>query len=304
MTDKTNSKDQTPANEPKPISERSAGKVLAEARKSQSKTIEDVSASLNLSAGQVRAIELDQSEGLPEETYIRGYIRSYAKLLGINPDDVLQVYAQNNGEGYPVSLGTMPTEMSRKEAGDRSSLLSFYNIGIALVVAICIGFLMYSEMIPNPFAASSTQSEQPSELIQDNSVEEGQALDFQGLDSEANEVGSQTDPDADTEEQEQGSNELSNDTAGEATATAATNPDENTIRLTFTQSSWLDVRDESNEKLAYQSYDRGDILELKSVGKMHVFIGNADGVEVQVNGEEFDVEAHREGVYAKFSIEP
>jgi len=80
MTDNTENK-KPGQEEPRAIPERSCGKVLAEARKEQGKTIEDISKSLNLSVGQVRSIELDQSEGLPETTYIRGYIRYHILVL-------------------------------------------------------------------------------------------------------------------------------------------------------------------------------------------------------------------------------
>ncbi|MBT8114012.1 MAG: DUF4115 domain-containing protein, partial [Arenicella sp.] len=49
-------------------------------------------------------------------------------------------------------------------------------------------------------------------------------------------------------------------------------------------------------------YAPGETLEVSSAGSMNVFIGNAAGVAVQLNGEEFDTAEHREGVYAKFTV--
>ncbi|MFT4630835.1 MAG: cytoskeleton protein RodZ, partial [Dinoroseobacter sp.] len=69
-----------------------SGSMLATARKKQQKTIKEIADELNLSVTQVKLIELDQTDGLPEPTYVRGYIRGYAKLLGLNPDEVLQNY--------------------------------------------------------------------------------------------------------------------------------------------------------------------------------------------------------------------
>ena len=84
-----------------------SGSLLAAERKNQQQSIEDIASELNLSIAQIRAIETDQSEGLPEATYVRGYIRSYANLLGLNPDEILKSY-QNSDWHKGSNLGDLP----------------------------------------------------------------------------------------------------------------------------------------------------------------------------------------------------
>ena len=97
---------------------------------------------------------------------------------------------------------------------------------------------------------------------------------------------------------DQVSSELSTDDRGLASA-------ENSLVLTlaFSETSWVDIRNDKDERLAYKSYVQGEDLTVESNSNLSVFIGNAAGVTVQLNGENFDLEPHKEGVYAKFVIE-
>ena len=53
-------------------------------------SIEDVAADLNLRIEVIVALEADDYSKLPERTYVRGYLRAYARLLGIHEDEVLE----------------------------------------------------------------------------------------------------------------------------------------------------------------------------------------------------------------------
>jgi len=77
---------------------------------------------------------------------------------------------------------------------------------------------------------------------------------------------------------------------------------EDQLVLNFTQTSWIDIRDQDNGRLAYKSYAPGEVLKVSNDGPMSVFIGNAEGVTVKFNGDDFGIEQYREGVYAKFIV--
>ena len=60
-------------------------------------SIEDVAADLNLRIEVIAALEADDYSKLPERTYVRGYLRSYARLLGIQEDEVLEELTEGHG---------------------------------------------------------------------------------------------------------------------------------------------------------------------------------------------------------------
>lgn len=63
-----------------------AGDQLREARELKGLTVEDVAARLRIPARYVRALEQGDSGVLPEPTFVRGYVKSYARELGLDAD--------------------------------------------------------------------------------------------------------------------------------------------------------------------------------------------------------------------------
>ena len=68
------------------------GIVLRKARREQSLSEDEVCKELGLSIGALKALEGDDLDRLPAEIYVRGYIRSYCSLLGIEEQAVLACY--------------------------------------------------------------------------------------------------------------------------------------------------------------------------------------------------------------------
>ena len=72
---------------PEPII--SAGKILAEKRMEWEMTVQDVASHLNLGADTIEALEADDYDRLPGTTFVKGYIRSYAKLLKMDVENLM-----------------------------------------------------------------------------------------------------------------------------------------------------------------------------------------------------------------------
>ncbi len=66
-----------------------AGKRLASARAELNLSAQDVAAQLNLSARVIDALEADDYSSLPGATFVRGYLRAYAKLVGVDEASLL-----------------------------------------------------------------------------------------------------------------------------------------------------------------------------------------------------------------------
>ena len=75
------------------------GERLKAARERAGWSIEHVALKLRLSVGQVAALEKGEREGLPPAAYVRGYLRSYAQLLGLDP----QEFAKARSSAEPVA---------------------------------------------------------------------------------------------------------------------------------------------------------------------------------------------------------
>ena len=62
------------------------GQRLQSAREAISLSIEEVSARLHLDTRTLGNLEADNYDKLPAPTFVRGYLRSYARLLNISAD--------------------------------------------------------------------------------------------------------------------------------------------------------------------------------------------------------------------------
>lgn len=109
---------ETPQSEPKILSsEASPGSFLRQEREQQGLSREEVSAALNLRPAVIEGLEADVYDQIPVVTYRRGYLRSYAQLLGVDARQVMELYEARMGNEEverkvtPVYLGKPPSRI-------------------------------------------------------------------------------------------------------------------------------------------------------------------------------------------------
>lgn len=66
-----------------------AGVQLREARESLGLSVEDVAARLKVPVRYVHAMEQGDMAGLPEPTFVRGYVKAYAKVVGLDAEPLV-----------------------------------------------------------------------------------------------------------------------------------------------------------------------------------------------------------------------
>ena len=81
------------------------GQVFIAGRESLGMPPEQAAESLNLSVKAIRAIENDDADSLPDIAYVNGYIRSYAKLLGIASEPLIAAWRAQHAESENEPLG-------------------------------------------------------------------------------------------------------------------------------------------------------------------------------------------------------
>jgi cytoskeleton protein RodZ len=120
------------------------GALLASARKTKHLSVEDVASYLKLATRQVHAIEADNYDALPGMAITRGFIRTYAKLVGIDAVPLLDalpkqemrlgaVAGSSRVQSATFSESTLPLRDRKKF----TPALLF--AGIAAAVAVAVG---------------------------------------------------------------------------------------------------------------------------------------------------------------------
>ena len=89
------------------IISKSPGLILRDARESQSLTENDIALALNLPIYVITSIEADRAAGTRSSVFMRGYIRSYARLMDLDGDPLVDLYDEKNSVKVGLSLSTV-----------------------------------------------------------------------------------------------------------------------------------------------------------------------------------------------------
>jgi cytoskeletal protein RodZ len=80
------------------------GALLRTARTQRNLQIEQVAKELRLDARVITAIENDDQAALPEPIFVQGYLRAYARLVGLSGDELVSRYSAQGPTPPPLSV--------------------------------------------------------------------------------------------------------------------------------------------------------------------------------------------------------
>lgn len=277
------------------------GEQLRLAREARGLEVADIAQTLKLGPRQVEALEGGDWKGLPGNTFIRGFVRNYARLIQIDPaplmaqlDDVLEKPVNSLGVSE-MTPAAMPH--SGSAGSQRSKLFVLVGAGSVVVAALAY-FLMPGDLSS---LRESTQSLLDSLARKDHEVSAPapvapaaeplfppgatpqQVMNPQVL--APAEI--QTTPSANPEVRE----------AGGAPANAPQ------MRFLFEKDSWLEVRDRDNKVVFSQKLTAGTEQSLSGQGPLSITIGYAPGVRVFWHGQAVDLAPYTRGDVARLVLE-
>lgn len=79
------------------------GHILREARENKGLTLDDVQGHTRINARYLAALESGQYASLPTSVHVRGFLRNYARFLGLDPQPLLDRYLAGLGREAPVA---------------------------------------------------------------------------------------------------------------------------------------------------------------------------------------------------------
>lgn len=119
------------------------GDIIRKERVTRRITVETIAKDLKLNAKYIKALESNEYDSLPADPYVRVYLRSLAKYLSLNPEEILKKFYDERGLGSEhykrESTAKIKVSMKDKEES-RSPLL----ITALILIAILIGFSFFA----------------------------------------------------------------------------------------------------------------------------------------------------------------
>lgn len=121
------------------------GTKLREARTRRRLGLPDVEAATKIRARYLQAIENEEWDQLPGDTYARAFIRTYGSFLGLDGDRLAEEQRQERGSVRPGErlprVDPRPRKVSRTRAGRRGPSVSPRLVAV-LVSALVVGVLL------------------------------------------------------------------------------------------------------------------------------------------------------------------
>ena len=273
------------------------GARLRLAREMRQMTVDDVALALRLGPRQVEALERGNWQGLPGHTFIRGFVRNYARVLQIDPaplmdqlDDTLDKPADtlNVPAGRPTAMPSGQLRRSRP-------------LIVAGLVFVALAVLVYA-LLPNDL---SVLRERVQGLIDSVSRKEPAAEPAPAAPAARAASSEPVFPPGST--QQQVMNPQAHAPAEMApaplAAPGAARNENATLRFVFASESWVEVRDRDNNVVLSQVGAAGSERAVGGQGPWSLVIGYAPGVKLFWRGQSVDLAPHTKGEVARLVLE-
>jgi len=117
------------------------GEYLKQAREKKGFSLEHLASQTKIQEHHLQALESEDFEELPAKVFAKGFVRSYAKALGLNEEEALQRFLETSGTFYEQSQPEQSHVQVKLEAAPRKGIN--WNLALAVLVAIAAGAIWY-----------------------------------------------------------------------------------------------------------------------------------------------------------------
>ena len=291
----------------------SVGKALREAREQLGLSVNDVANRIKFATRQIEALEADDYAQLPEAAFVRGFVRSYARLLELDPAHLVSGLPSshtNTSSVHEVKSVEIPMPSAFSSRRHNIILLAA-GLVIALSVAIFMRLHDRAPEVAEPVTQTQT-TVQPLELP--NVTDENATAQL----PEQNQLAVSAPEPTVTAVPEQATRQPAPPqavrtapaqapvlqqsalpkavTAEPAPASeqpkvkAEINASVHALRLEFDEDSWVEVKDGNGKILTARMHAAGSLLRVAGKTPLSVTIGNAHAVRLFDNGKNINLE--------------
>ena len=252
------------------------GKLLAARREELRWSLDEAALRLKLTPRQVSALEADDYAQLPGMASVRGFVRSYAKLVGLDPQLMLDSLANQQNPAYSPMVLRRPLP-SNGFPGRRSSppprrnkWLSRVTVGLVVVAAIAGGVY---ELIQSQWL------QLPEEMAMDISLPELPTLGFvsnepvAAVQAAAQAIAAEVVP------------------ADKKVPATAPTPPKPALDLKLQEDAWVEITTLNGEKLVSRLLKAGTTESFEVGEPIVLVVGNAAAVEARFRGQPLNLKA-------------
>ena len=293
------------------------GHLLRQAREEQGLSQKETARDLHLTSKVINAIEEDDFELIPSFVFARGYIRSYARHLGLDGQALVAefdlAYGVPNNSAKPMSAIRKGVQQSKP--GDTWVKL----ISIVFVVGLVAASIVWwqsqngSQMLPQ--LSSGAAQELPSDSLVEGLDTDDVNLDLLLLSTNESEVDAIV-PEAESiieSEQAQvvvvepvvdpGAEAVTEQVPKEVTDAVVLLPSQAQLVMVFDKDCWVEIKDANGKMVLSDLYSAGDTIEQVITAPIEVLLGRSSGVATMTfDGRTIDLKPHTRKDIARLTL--
>ena len=315
----------------------SPGAMLKARRETLGLSQQEIADKLFLKSKQINDLENDVIDEKSSVTFTKGYVRNYAKQLGMNSYEVIEAFERfHNQTSVPSSekLQSFSKRVAKQTHDDRWMMVTY-----VILLLIVAGVVMWwyqqpsDESVSNvplaeavkreaantPIPSGNGSSNRTQAANSEFSSEPAQSVSNDNDSSTEQNVYSQDDEFAQDGSLKQGAisaPDTAIDDTNNLTALVDSTGDEEpnldvdsfasaapiSMVFTFIDDCWVNIKDASGEAIAYGVKQKGRVMEIQGVPPVEVTLGAPDNVRISVNGESVDISSYQNGKTARFAL--
>lgn len=278
----------------------SPGQMLRDARITKGISQKEVSNRIHLKVSVINDIEHDIFDPEIAQTFVRGYIRCYARFLGIDVADVLSAYdCQNAACEQQAELQSFSRRTKKEASDNRLMIVSYGIIGFMLLIFLIWGFQRSDVTVVVP-------ENQPAEISTTTPAQAPESTPVvptvePGVDEPSVPVVTETDSPAVVKHAAAPS-----EVQPQAKPAAPVERDnivaDTVFTMNFSGDCWVRISDATDKTIAIGVKKAGRNLALRGQPPFRVKLGAPEQVKITYEGKEIDLSSFREGRVAKFEL--
>ena len=258
------------------------GFVLAEARKSQNYSIDNICDHLKIPKNVISAIEASDIAALPAPTFTQGYIRAYAKFLELAEEGLLEMYSQ--AVPHDLASDLKPRSSLPDEASSQSPVVKMVTMLLIAggITAVLYGGFQYyqkkADVMENEIGSkerSNTGSSLDSPTTKPMAIKSDTAIT-----EDEGSLAESSDSYGDVAKQETVQQLEDSSLAEKTVIEVAAEEDQavmqdDVIKIIAEKGSWVEVRDATRARLLYNMIPSGESKVLQGKAPFRISMGNA-----------------------------
>ncbi|MBO1894665.1 DUF4115 domain-containing protein [Shewanella sp. BF02_Schw] len=299
-----------------------AGAILKAAREAKGLSIETVATQLHLRPKIINDLENDIFVNIASTTYVRGYIKNYARVVSADINQIQQCLSHQLPEIVAPAMQSFSRKTTHQARNSRLNLVTYLIVAV-LIAMLVLWWVQKSSLLTNVDLSQPTVEEiaaesnmpEPQQIIRSGSVQStANDLGNEGNDSatdsankaaiEAEDKLIQTAQDAASTAQQLAASSSVTTASTESSSTTDTSltSGESVLTIELTGDCWVNVTDANGKVMVDGVKNSAQRIEVRGIKPFKVILGAPQVASISLDGNNVSLAEFANGRVARLTL--